>query len=151
MIAERLASMEYAMANRNLAVGLGGTCVVILTFVLLFLNPVTFPGFNPWLFQLTLVVVVLAMFLYTFTGTLYFTLAAMRAIDDPRAVSFYRWGYVCFILGNVLLTLEPGLILVTANLWWAGGIALGLWAAFLLLLLETWRVWNTFPRSVPRF
>ncbi|MGI0149370.1 MAG: hypothetical protein ACREDF_07560, partial [Thermoplasmata archaeon] len=60
---------------------------------------------------------------------------------SARAEAHNRRGYLFFFLGIVILTAEPALILFTVNLWLIGGIAIGLWVGFLILLRESARVW----------
>jgi hypothetical protein len=140
--------MEHAESNRNLSVGIGGTCVAILTFVLFFLYTGTEAHqYDPTLFQLTLGAIVGALFLFAYSGTCYFTLIALLASNSPKAPSMERRGYLFFVVGIVLLTLEPGLILYTVGIWIIPYLATGLWIGFLLLLGLAWNEWEGIQRG----
>jgi H+/Cl- antiporter ClcA len=116
--APRLDSIEHADSNRNLAVSLGGTCIAILVFVLFFLYGGSLTGqFDPVLFQVTLVNIIVAGFLFGYAGTCYFTLIALVAKARAEAEVLNRRGFLFFVLGTVLLSLEPTLITLTLRLW----------------------------------
>jgi len=133
-------SYKDATDNRSLTSGLAATCVAILTFVLFFLyGPWNSGTINNLLFQWTLINIVVALFLISLASmNFWFVMEALRS-NHPRPAKYLRRAEVFFSVGFILLLLEPGLILVTAKLYYAGALAIALWVALLVLLPSGWR------------
>ncbi len=127
--------LEYADSNRGLTVGLAGTCVAILTFALFFLYDRSQSGsFDPFLFRVTLDVIIGCLFMFAYSGTLfYWQMEALRRRDE-RAVVYEQWGAWLFVAGLLLLLAAPALILFTARLNDVGSMAFALWIGMLGIL-----------------
>ncbi len=136
----RLAMYEDANENRSLTAGLGGTCIAILTFVLIFLYDRANAGqINKFLFQATLLNIVVSLFLISLASLNYwFVMEALRT-KHPRASNYERRADLFFASSLVLLLLEPTLILLTVKLYYVGAVALVLWAVGILFLALGWR------------
>jgi high-affinity Fe2+/Pb2+ permease len=134
--------IEYqdANENRSLTAGLGGTCIAILTFVLIFLYDRAAAGqINSLLYQATLLNIVVSLFLISLSSLNYwFEMEALRT-HHPRASVYERRADGFFASSLVLLLLEPTLILLTVRLYYVGGVALVLWAVGIVALSQGWR------------
>jgi hypothetical protein len=131
---------QDANENRSLTAGLGGTCIAILTFVLIFLyDRWTAGAINNILFQWTLLNIVVSLFLISLSSLNYwFVMEALRT-NHPRATSYQRLADGFFASSLVLLLLEPSLILITVRLYYVGGVAVALWVVGILALWRGWR------------
>jgi hypothetical protein len=126
--------IEYANTNRTIAWGLVGTDIAILTFLLIIYYDVASIGeFDPILFQLSLSVVVVSLFLTSFAATYYFRVVLPIRRKDMRAAHHIRVADNLFFLGFMFLAAEPGLILVTVRLYYVAAIAVTLWLASIIL------------------
>jgi hypothetical protein len=136
----RLAMYEDANENRSLTAGLGGTCIAILTFVLIFLyDRATAGQINTYLFQGTLLNIVVSLFLISLASLNYwFVMEALRT-GSPRASAYERRADLFFASSLVLLLLEPTLILVTVHLYYIGAVAVVLWVVGIIALAIGWR------------
>jgi high-affinity Fe2+/Pb2+ permease len=136
----RLAQYKDANENRSLTAGLGGTCIAILTFVLIFLYDRANAGqINSVLFQATLLNIVVSLFLISLASLNYwFVMEALRA-QSPRSTTYEQRADRFFASSLVLLLLEPTLILMTVQLYYVGAVALVLWGAGILALAQGWR------------
>jgi len=135
-----LTEYEDANENRSLTAGLGGTCIAILTFVLIFLYDRAAAGqINNLLYQWTLLNIVVSLFLISLSSLNYwFVMEALRN-RNPRASTYERRADGFFASSLVLLLLEPTLILVTVRLYYVGAVALVLWVVGFLALALGWR------------
>ncbi len=135
-----LALYNDANENRSLTAGLGATCIAVLTFVLIFLYDRAGAGtINEWLFQATLLVIVVSLSLISLASLNYwFVMEAYRNIPS-RAETYERRADGFFSTSLILLLLEPALILVTVQLYLLGAIALGLWLVGVAALALGWR------------
>jgi hypothetical protein len=132
---------EDANENRSLTAGLGGTCIAILTFVLIFLyDRWTSGAINNILFQATLLNIVVSLFLISLSSLNYWFLMEALRTSHPLALSYQRRADGLFAVSLVLLLLEPTLILVTVHLYYVGAVALILWVVGNVLLWMGWRV-----------
>ncbi len=124
-----------ARSNRDVTVGLSGTCAAVLTFALFFLFDRTRSGeADMLLFQVTLADLVLAEALLGYGGTCYaWQVAALR--QHRRADALERWGDVFLGLGMLALSLAPALILFTVDLTVVGAIAFVTWIAIPIALV----------------
>src|SRR5271170_4737495 len=130
-----LATYKDANENRSLTAGLGGTCIAILTFVLIFLyDRYTAGQINSLLFQWTLLNIVVSLFLISLSTLNYwFVMEALRT-KHPRAVNYQVRADLFFASSLILLLLEPTLILVTVKLYYVGAVAVILWVVGILIL-----------------
>jgi high-affinity Fe2+/Pb2+ permease len=135
-----LAMYNDANENRSLTAGLGGTCIAILTFVLIFLyDRATAGQINNLLFQGTLGVIVVSLTLISLSSLNYwFVMEALRTVP-PRATVYQQRADGFFASSLILLLLEPTLILVTVRLYYLGALAVSLWVVGILVLSVGWR------------
>ncbi len=126
---------EYANENRQATIGLGGTGVAILTFLLIFLDGrFAACSLGADLFRITLVSVVVSIFFLGVAGSYYYFL--IEALERRRgdAGAYLRYADGAFVTGLALLLLEPGLILITLAIYDVGAGAIGLWAVSLVVI-----------------
>lgn len=129
-----------ASSTRALTLGLAGTCVAILTFALFFLYPRWTSGeINTWLFQWTLSNIVVTLFLMVLSAILYWLVLEAVVLNHPLKPTLSRWADLLFLVGSVLLTLEPALILFTVAVYYVAALALALWLVVLVTLGFAWR------------
>lgn len=135
-----LPKYKDANENRALTAGLGGTCIAILTFVLIFLFPLQTTGqISNLLFESTLLIIVVSLSLISFASLNYwFVMEALRT-TPARAAAYERRADGFFASSLILLLLEPTLILVTVRLYYVGEAALALWVVGVVLLSSGWR------------
>ena len=132
-----------ASSTRALTSGLAGTCVAILTFVLFFLYPRWTSGeINSFLFQWTLTNVVVTLFLLILSSILYWLVIEAVTTNHPLRPHLARGADLLFLLGSMLLTLEPALILFTVAIYYVATIALALWLAVVVALVLAWRAFR---------
>lgn len=126
---------EYANENRQVTIGLGGTGVAILTFLLIFLQGRFSPNsFDDYLYQATLTEVVLSIFFLGVSGSYYYFLIEALERGRPDSGRFLRIADGTFVAGLALLLLEPALILMSVQIYAVGVIALALWGISLLII-----------------
>jgi len=126
--------IEYANTNRTIAWGLVGTCIAILTFLLIIYYDVASVGeFDPRLFQLSLSVVTVSMFLMSFAATYYFRVVLPVRRKDMKATYHLRVADGLFFLGFMFLAAEPPLILLTVRLYYVAVLAVALWLASIVI------------------
>jgi hypothetical protein len=126
--------IEYAETNRTIAWGLVGTCIAILTFLLIIYYDVASAGeIDPILFQLSLSVIVISLFLMSFAGTYYFRVVLPIRKKDLRAAYHIRVADNLFFFGFMFLAAEPPLMLLTVRFYYAAAIAIALWMAAIVL------------------
>jgi hypothetical protein len=126
--------IEYANTNRTIAWGLVGTCIAILTFLLIIYYDVSSAGeFDPFLFQLSLSAVTISMFLMSFAATYYFRVVLPVRKKDMKADYHLRVADSLFFFGFMFLSAEPALILLTVRLYFAAAVAVALWLASLVI------------------
>jgi len=135
-----LAMYNDANENRSLTAGLGGTIIVILTFVLIFLYDRANAGqVDNTLFQGTLLIIVVSLSLISLSSLNYwFVMEAFRT-NPARASVYQQRADGLFSLSVILLLLEPTLILLTVRLYFIGAVALALWGVGILVLSSGWK------------
>src|SRR5271155_1007802 len=118
-----LTEYEDANENRSLTAGLGGTCIAILPFVLIFLYDRAAAGqINNLLYQSTLIIIVVSLTLVSLSSLNYwFVMEALRT-TPARATDYQQRADWLFASSLILLLLEPPLILLTVRLYYVGGI-----------------------------
>jgi hypothetical protein len=126
--------IEYANTNRSIAWGLVGTCIAILTFLLVIYFDVASAGeFDPLLFQLSLSAITISMFLMSFAATYYFRVVLPIRKKDMKATYHIQMADRLFFFGFMFLSAEPALILLTVRLYFVAVIAVALWLASIVL------------------
>ncbi|MGA8303830.1 MAG: hypothetical protein WA691_10050 [Thermoplasmata archaeon] len=135
-----LAMYNDANENRSLTAGLGGTCIAILTFVLIFLyDRATSGQINNLLFQGTLLVIVLSLSLISLSSLNYWFVMEAYRTTPSRAPIYQQRADGFFASSLILLLLEPTLILVTVRLYYLGSVALVFWVVGIIVLSLGWR------------
>ena len=133
-------SVETATSDRNLASALAGASLTILTFLLNFLYGRALTGeINTTFFQLTVAVIVVGVYCFGFSAVYYYVLAIRLHHKHRRAMASFRRAEAYFVLGLLLLMLEPALIMLTLRLTLVGVVAAGLFLAFVYLVVATKR------------
>lgn len=129
-----------ASSTRALTTGLAGTCVAILTFVLFFLYPRWTGGeVNNLLFQWALTNIVVTLFLTILSAILYWLVIEAVLTNHPLTPRLSRGADLLFLVGAMLLALEPALILFTVAIYFVATVALALWLTVLVILGLAWR------------
>jgi hypothetical protein len=127
---------DLAAANVNRSYSLAATSIAIFTFVLLFLYPKFASGqINAWLFQVTLVVMGVATFSFTFASFYYYA-SSLGGIDDAERALYSRRGDHFWLFGYILLFLDPTLVLLSIGLFAVAAAWFGLWLVFLLFVIR---------------
>lgn len=105
-------SREIALSDRNLNTSLAGTSLAIFTFLFFFLyNRATSGEINPVLFQVSLGVIVAAIFSFAFSGLYNYVLVFSAPTRHHKVPSHRRRAEAFFQLGLFMLLSEPTLIL----------------------------------------
>ena len=133
---------DLAGANVNRSYSLAATSIAIFTFTLIFLYPRFVSGdANGLLFQAALVVMGLATFAFLLAAFYYYgSSLGGRRIDDAERVRYARRGDRFWLVGAVLLFLDPSLILFSVALVLVGSAWFALWLVYLVFVIRT------FPR-----
>jgi hypothetical protein len=122
--------VEYANTNRTIAWGLVGTCIAIMTFLLIIYYDVASVGeFDPNLFQVSLSAITISIFLMSFAATYYFRVVLPIRKKDMGATHHIRVADNLFFLGFMFLSAEVPLILLTVRLYFVAAIAIAGWLA----------------------
>src|SRR5438445_10331507 len=124
----------------NLYVGrvvtLVGTSIAIFTFLLFFLYPRFASGeIDPVLFQLTLIVIGMAIFSLVYAGLYFYTLTLPYSLDPAESGAIQRRGDLFWLVGYSALLLEPTLILRTVRLLVVALVCLTPWLSYVYLTL----------------
>jgi hypothetical protein len=129
---------ELAGSNVNRSYSLAATSLSIFTFMLVFLYPRFTSGeVDSLLFQAALIVMGIATFSFVFATFHYYgsSLGGDRVTEaEGRMLS--RRADAFWLIGYLLLFLDPTLILFAVHLVLVGIVWLGLWLAHLVLVLR---------------
>lgn len=126
---------ELAGSNVNRSYSLATTSIAILTFMLFFLYPRYQSGeINGLLFQVCLVVMGVAIYAFVFSSLHYYRASCGGRIDATTRALCSRRGDRFWLLGTILLLLDPGLILLLVDLPAVSAIWFGLWLWYLLVV-----------------
>src|ERR1051325_7182396 len=102
---------DLAASNANRSYSLAATSIAIFTFMLIFLYPRFASGeIDPLLFQATLVVMGVATFSFAVASFNHYGSSLRRRIDAAERARYARRGDRFWLLGCVLLFLDPSLI-----------------------------------------
>lgn len=113
-VEEGLIDLELCAANLNRTVGVFGANLTIFTFLLAFFFPrYAASELNGLLFQTTLTASLLAIFLFVISGISYFEVMAFAKLSVERKKNLVRRGDSLFVVGLMISTAMPALILFT--------------------------------------
>ena len=127
---------ELAASNVNRSYSLAATSIAIFTFMLIFLYPMFASGeINALLFQATLVVMGVATFSFIFSSFYYYASVGGR-IDAAERALYAGRGDRLWLLGYLLLFLDPSLILFSIGLRAVGSVWFALWLAHVLFVIR---------------
>jgi hypothetical protein len=128
---------DLAASNVNRSYSLAGTSIAIFTFMLIFLYPRFASGeVNPLLFQVTLVVMGVATFSFVFASFYYYASSLGGRIDEAERARYSRRGDRFWLLGYILLFLDPSLILFSVRLVVVGSVWFALWLVYVLFAIR---------------
>lgn len=128
---------DLAASNVNRAYSLAATSIAIFTFMLIFLYPRFASGeIDPLLFQVTLIVMGVATFSFAFASFNYYGASLGSRIDDAARAVYSRRGDRLWLLGCILLFVDPSLILFSVRLLVVGSVWLALWLVYVLFALR---------------
>jgi hypothetical protein len=128
---------DLAGANVNRSYSLAATSIAIFTFMLAVLYPRTATGeVNSQLFQIALVVMGVATFAFVFSAFHYYGSSLGGRIEDAERARYARRGDRLWLLGVILLLLDPSLILLTVGLVVVAATWFGLWLAYLVFVIR---------------
>src|SRR5215510_2852746 len=114
---------ELAATNVGRAYSLAATCIAIFTFTMFFLYPRFVNGeANPLLFQASIGVMGVATFAFVFASFYYYFASASKQIVDVERAMYSRRGDRFWLLGCILLFLDPSLILFSLRLVVTGSV-----------------------------
>jgi hypothetical protein len=126
---------DLAASNVNRSYSLAATSIAIFTFQLIFLYPRFANGeVNPWLFQATLIVMAVATFSFVFAAFHYYGSSLAGRIEEAERARYGRRGDRLWLLGYMLLFLDPGLIVVSVGLLGAAVAWFALWLALVVFV-----------------
>ena len=127
---------ELAGANVGRSYSLAATSIAIFTFTLFFLYPRYLSGeANASLFQVSIVVMGVATFSFVLSSFYYYC-AAVGRIEDAARASYSRLADRFWLLGCLLLLLDPSLILFTIGLVGVGSVWLVFWVIYLIVVVK---------------
>jgi hypothetical protein len=129
---------ELAASNVNRSYTLAASCIAIFTFTLFFLYPRVERGAsNPLLFQATIVVLGVATFSFVFSSFHYYWSSLGSRIAEEERVVNSRRGDRFWLLGYILLFLDPSLILASIGLFAVGSVWFTLWLVYVIFVLRS--------------
>ncbi len=128
---------DLAASNVNRSYSLAATSIAIFTFMLIFLYPRYASGeVNSLLFHATLVVMGVATFAFAFASFCYYGSSLGGRIDDAERAQYSRRGDRFWLLGYILLFLDPSLILFSVRLLAVASVWFALWLAYVLFVIR---------------
>jgi hypothetical protein len=128
---------DLAAANVNRSYSLAATSIAIFTFMLIFLYPRFASGeINALLFQATVAVMAVATFSFVFASHYYYGASLGSRIDDSERSVYSRRGDRFWLLGYVLLFLDPSLILFSIGLLVVGTAWFALWLVYVVFVIR---------------
>jgi len=127
---------DLAGTNVGRSYSLAATSIAIFTFTLFFLYPRFLNGeANAVLFQVSIVVMGVATFSFVLSSFYYYCAAVGRIEESDRA-NHSRSADRFWLLGCILLLLDPSLILFTIGLSGVGSVWLGFWILYLIVVIR---------------
>ncbi len=134
--------MSNKTANLDVSrvVTLVGTSIAIFTFLLFFLYPRFASGeIDPILFQVSLIVIGVAIFSLVYAGLYFYTLTLSYYLNSAESGAIQRRGDLFWLIGYSVLLLEPSLILLTVRLFIVALAWMALWLSYIYLTLHEYR------------
>jgi len=108
---------DVELSRLSMNVNMAGISIAVFTFLLLlYFSPHPGLAINPYLFQVTLVAIVFAVFAFSVSALYNFVLVYSRPAKHPEVPSHSNRASLFFALGLFLLLLEPPLILLSIDL-----------------------------------
>ena len=105
---------------------------------------------NALLFHVTLVVMAVATFAFVFASFCYYISSLGSRMDDIERALYSRRGDRFWLLGYILLFLDPSLILFSVGLLAVGSAWLALWLVCLLFVIRHFPMVQTAPKNFTR-
>ncbi len=131
---------ETANLDVSRVVTLVGTSIAIFTFLLFFLYPrFASSEIDPVLFQVTLIVIGVAIFSLVYAGLFFYTLTLPYSRNPVQSGAIQRKGDLFWLVGYSVLLLEPTLISLTVRLLVVALVWLALWLSYIYLTLHEHR------------
>ena len=128
---------DLAASNVNRSYSLAATSIAIFTFMLIFLYPRFASGeVNPLLLQATLAVMGVATFSFVFAAFYYYGSSLGGRVDDAERDRYSRRGDRFWLLGIILLFVDPSLILFSVGLLVVGSTWFALWLVYVLFVIR---------------
>ena len=128
---------DLAASNVNRSYSLAATSIAIFTFMLIFLYPRFASGeVNPLLLQATLAVMGVATFSFVFAAFYYYGSSLSGRIDDAERDRYSRRGDRFWLLGIILLFVDPSLILFSVGLLVVGSVWFALWLVYVFFVIR---------------
>jgi len=133
-------SNKTANLDVSRVVTLVGTSIAIFTFLLFFLYPRFASGeIDPILFQVSLIVIGVAIFSLVYAGLYFYTLTLPYYLNSAESGAIQRRGDLFWLIGYSVLLLEPSLILLTVRLFIVALAWMALWLSYIYLTLHEYR------------
>jgi len=140
--------LDLAAANVSRAGTLLGSTIAVFTFLLFFLYPRFSSGqIDPVLFQITLTIIVLTILSFSLCALFCYRIGAFRMTITEKRASM-QTGALLWIIGTLLVVLEPALILFTIGLAVVGAVALGAWFLYTLFVLRDARRYQRYSSQL---
>jgi hypothetical protein len=128
--------LDLAPANVTRAGTLLGSTIAVFTFLLFFLYPRFSSGqIDPVLFQITLTIIVLTILSFSLCALFCYRIGVLRMTSTEKQASM-QTGALLWIIGTLLVVLEPALILFTIGLTIVGVVAFVAWFLYTLFVLR---------------
>ena len=139
---------DLAAANVNRSYQLAASSIAIFTFLLFFLYPRFASGeVDALRFQATLIVMGMATFSFAFASFYYYGASLGGWIDDAERTQYSRRGDRFWLLGYILLFLDPSLILLSVGLVVVASAWFALWLVYALFAICHFRRVETAQKS----
>src|SRR5207249_5947498 len=97
------------------------------------------PEIDPILFHATLIVIGVAIFYLVYAGLYFYTLTLPYSLNPAESAAIQRRGDLFWLVGYLVLLLEPTLILLTVGLLIVALVWLALWLSYIYLTLHEYR------------
>ncbi|OLE68268.1 hypothetical protein AUF78_16960 [archaeon 13_1_20CM_2_51_12] len=128
--------LDLAAANVNRAGTVLGSTIAVFTFLLFFLYPRYSSGqIDPVLFQITLTTIVLTILSFSLCILFCYRIGVLKMSSIEKRASMQS-GTLFWLIGTLLLVLEPSLILFTIGLAAVGYVALAAWVLYTFFTLR---------------
>ena len=128
---------DLAASNVNRTYSLAATSIAIFTFTLIFLYPRYVSGeVNALLFQATLLAMGVATFSFLVAALFYYGSSLGDRIDATERAEYNRRGNRLWVVGVILISLVPSLILFTVWLLIVGAVWFTFWVLYLALVVR---------------